>query len=153
MWNDFPITVFIPSCPGLPLFWTSATQKGFQLADVVRLLSQETARLCSLDQQKGSIQPGYDADLVIWDPEREFKVTACVTTVYKKSMCVATYGARSSILKRANNSHHAKGCLGFKKTTKESKGHGESFHKLQIKPKWETSPCYKEHFTNYNWCK
>ncbi|XP_008305557.1 allantoinase, mitochondrial isoform X2 [Cynoglossus semilaevis] len=59
---------------GLPLFWTSATQKGFQLADVVRLLSQETVRLCSLDQQKGSIQPGYDADLVIWDPEREFKI-------------------------------------------------------------------------------
>uniref|UniRef100_A0A665UYS8 allantoinase n=1 Tax=Echeneis naucrates TaxID=173247 RepID=A0A665UYS8_ECHNA len=61
---------------GLPLFWSSASKRGFQLADVVRLLSHNTAKLCSLDNRKGSLSPGYDADLVIWDPEREFEVEA-----------------------------------------------------------------------------
>uniref|UniRef100_A0A8D2ZK11 allantoinase n=1 Tax=Scophthalmus maximus TaxID=52904 RepID=A0A8D2ZK11_SCOMX len=60
---------------GLPLFWSSASKRGFELSDVVRLLSQKTAQLCGLDKQKGSLSPGHDADLVIWDPEREFEVT------------------------------------------------------------------------------
>ncbi|KAM4629713.1 allantoinase, mitochondrial isoform 1-T1 [Polymixia lowei] len=59
---------------GLPLFWTSASKRGFTLPDVVRFLCQKTAQLCSLDNQKGSLLPGYDADLVIWDPEKEFEV-------------------------------------------------------------------------------
>ncbi|XP_052322665.1 allantoinase, mitochondrial isoform X2 [Oncorhynchus keta] len=59
---------------GLSLFWTSANKKGFTLPDVVRLLCQRTAQLCRLDNQKGSLVPGHDADLVIWDPEKEFEV-------------------------------------------------------------------------------
>nr|XP_054590595.1 allantoinase, mitochondrial [Nothobranchius furzeri] len=59
---------------GLPLFWTSASGRGFQLADVVRLLSRRTAQLSSLGSRKGSLAPGFDADLVIWDPEREFQI-------------------------------------------------------------------------------
>ncbi|KAK2835976.1 hypothetical protein Q5P01_016460 [Channa striata] len=59
---------------GLPLFWSSASKRGFELSDVVRLLSQKPAQLCGLDNQKGSLTPGYDADLVIWDPERQFEV-------------------------------------------------------------------------------
>ncbi|XP_077441084.1 allantoinase isoform X2 [Vanacampus margaritifer] len=59
---------------GLPLFWSSASQKGFQLVDAVRLMCQNTAKLCGLGQQKGRLAPGYDADLVIWDPEREFEI-------------------------------------------------------------------------------
>ncbi|KAL2090423.1 hypothetical protein ACEWY4_015129 [Coilia grayii] len=59
---------------GLPLFWTSACKRGFSLADTVRLLCQRTARLCRLDNQKGSLRPGHDADLVIWNPDKEFEV-------------------------------------------------------------------------------
>ncbi|XP_071202647.1 allantoinase, mitochondrial isoform X1 [Salvelinus alpinus] len=59
---------------GLSLFWTSASKKGFTLPDVARLLCQRTAQLCRLDNQKGSLVPGHDADLVIWDPEKEFEV-------------------------------------------------------------------------------
>uniref|UniRef100_G3NKP4 allantoinase n=1 Tax=Gasterosteus aculeatus aculeatus TaxID=481459 RepID=G3NKP4_GASAC len=59
---------------GLPLFWSSASKRGFQLSDVARLLSQQTARLGSLDNRKGSLAPGYDADLVVWDPEKEFEI-------------------------------------------------------------------------------
>uniref|UniRef100_A0A3Q3WAP7 allantoinase n=1 Tax=Mola mola TaxID=94237 RepID=A0A3Q3WAP7_MOLML len=63
---------------GLPLFWSSASKRGFKLCDVVRLLSQNTAQLCGLQGQKGGLAPGYDADLVVWDPERQFEVKANV---------------------------------------------------------------------------
>uniref|UniRef100_A0A4W5R5T7 Zgc:103559 n=1 Tax=Hucho hucho TaxID=62062 RepID=A0A4W5R5T7_9TELE len=63
---------------GLSLFWTSASKKGFTLPDVVRLLCQRTAQLCRLDNQKGSLVPGHDADLVIWDPEKEFEASITV---------------------------------------------------------------------------
>ncbi|KAK7888770.1 hypothetical protein WMY93_024330 [Mugilogobius chulae] len=59
---------------GLPLFWTYASEKGFGLPDVVRLLSQKPAEMCRLDHLKSRLAPGFDADLVIWDPEREFKI-------------------------------------------------------------------------------
>lgn len=59
---------------GLPLFWSSAHRRGFSLPDVTRLLSQRTAQLCGLDEQKGGLAPGYDADLVVWDPERQFTI-------------------------------------------------------------------------------
>ncbi|XP_064186783.1 allantoinase, mitochondrial [Anguilla rostrata] len=59
---------------GLSLFWTKASKKGFSLPDAVKILCQRPAQLCSLDKQKGSLIPGYDADLVIWDPEKEFEV-------------------------------------------------------------------------------
>ncbi|XP_016352716.1 allantoinase, mitochondrial [Sinocyclocheilus anshuiensis] len=59
---------------GLSLFWTSASKRGFSFFDAVRLLCKEPAQLCRLDNQKGSLIPGHDADLVIWDPEKEFTV-------------------------------------------------------------------------------
>ncbi|XP_036378534.1 zgc:103559 [Megalops cyprinoides] len=59
---------------GLSLFWTSASKKGFSLPDMARILCQKPAQLCCLDNQKGSLFPGHDADLVIWDPEKEFEV-------------------------------------------------------------------------------
>lgn len=59
---------------GLSLFWTSASKRGFSFSDAARLLCEEPARLCRLDNQKGSLIPGHDADLVIWDPEKEFTV-------------------------------------------------------------------------------
>uniref|UniRef100_A0A8C5QE58 allantoinase n=1 Tax=Leptobrachium leishanense TaxID=445787 RepID=A0A8C5QE58_9ANUR len=59
---------------GLSLFWSAASNRGFTLSDVSRLLSSNPAKLCSLDNSKGSIKVGYDADFVIWDPEKEFQV-------------------------------------------------------------------------------
>lgn len=59
---------------GMPVLWTSARKRGFGLADISRWMSAATAKLAGLDDRKGHLKPGYDADIVIWHPEREFTV-------------------------------------------------------------------------------
>ncbi|OLC06836.1 MAG: allantoinase [Gemmatimonadetes bacterium 13_1_40CM_70_11] len=54
--------------------WTAAPGHGAQPADLARWLAASPARLAGLEARKGRIAPGYDADLVIWDPEASFTV-------------------------------------------------------------------------------
>lgn len=60
----------------LPVVWTEARRRGFDLEDLARWLCLSPAKQVSLDSQKGGIAAGCDADLVIWDPSAEFKVDA-----------------------------------------------------------------------------
>ncbi len=59
----------------LPVIWTEARKRGFSLLDISRWLCAAPARLVGLDQRKGAIAAGYDADIVIWTPEQQFRVT------------------------------------------------------------------------------
>ncbi|MFI1577220.1 allantoinase AllB [Embleya sp. NPDC020630] len=58
---------------GLPTVWTEARARGLALAEVVALMSTGPARLVGL-ARKGTIAPGYDADLVAFDPDAVFTV-------------------------------------------------------------------------------
>lgn len=57
----------------LPAVWTGARGRGFSLQDLTRWMSRNPARLAGL-RSKGAIQPGFDADLAIWEPEARFRV-------------------------------------------------------------------------------
>ncbi|MEA2561202.1 MAG: allantoinase [Acidobacteriota bacterium] len=57
----------------LPAVWTGARERGFSLSDVILWMSGNPARLAGL-ANKGAIAPGFDADLVIWEPEASFRV-------------------------------------------------------------------------------
>jgi len=59
----------------LPAVWTGAQARGFGLRELTRWMASAPARLVGLDKRKGRLARGYDADIVIWHPEEEFKVT------------------------------------------------------------------------------
>jgi allantoinase len=61
---------------GLPALWTEASRRGHSLGDVSTWMSARPAALAGLGRRKGQIAPGFDADLVVWDPESEISVEA-----------------------------------------------------------------------------
>jgi len=60
----------------LPLIWTAAQKKNISLEQIYKWLSFNPAQFLGLGHRKGVIQSGYDADLVIWNPEADFIVLA-----------------------------------------------------------------------------
>jgi len=58
----------------LSVVWAEAFKRGFSLPDLSRWLCTAPARLVGLDQRKGSLAPGCDADIAIWDPDQDFRV-------------------------------------------------------------------------------
>jgi allantoinase len=60
----------------LPVTWTEARRRGFSLRELTDWLCTNPARQVSLDSRKGTIASGRDADIVIWNPAREFIVDA-----------------------------------------------------------------------------
>ncbi|CAG8648943.1 17465_t:CDS:2 [Funneliformis caledonium] len=60
---------------GLPLLWTEAKNRGVSLNQLTTWLSKNTSKQVGLQDQKGEIKVGFDADLVIWNPEEKFEVT------------------------------------------------------------------------------
>jgi len=60
---------------GISLIWTEAKERGFNLVDIVRLMSTETAKFAGLDEVKGAIKAGNHADFLVFDPNAEFTIT------------------------------------------------------------------------------
>jgi allantoinase len=59
----------------LPLMWTEASTRGFTLVHLARWMAEAPARLAGCETRKGRIAGGYDADFVVFEPNREFVVT------------------------------------------------------------------------------
>lgn len=56
------------------IVWTHALRRGFDAAMIVSWLAARPARLAGLETRKGSVTPGNDADLVVWDADANFRV-------------------------------------------------------------------------------
>ena len=54
--------------------WTGAAKRGHDLTDLARWTSSAPARLVGLEDRKGAIVAGFDADLVVFDPDAEWTV-------------------------------------------------------------------------------
>ncbi len=59
---------------GLPVMWTNLKSRGYDLTDLTRLMSEQTAKLAGLDTNKAKIAAGFDADIVVWNPDERFTV-------------------------------------------------------------------------------
>jgi allantoinase len=58
----------------LPIVWTEASRRGFSIADIVRWMATNPAKLAGMAENKGAIAAGYDADFFFWNPDEEFIV-------------------------------------------------------------------------------
>ncbi len=58
----------------LPAVWTAARARGHGLEDVVRWMAARTAELVGLDDRKGAIEAGRDADFAVLAPDETFTV-------------------------------------------------------------------------------
>ena len=73
IWQTAPGFTGIQTC--LPLFFDQAVnQRGLSLPQFAALTSANAARIFGLYPQKGSLEPGTDADVTIIDPRRSWTV-------------------------------------------------------------------------------
>ncbi len=60
---------------GLPVVWSEARKREFTVEHVAEWMCRKPAELVGLHERKGTIAPGVDADIVVWNPEEKFTVT------------------------------------------------------------------------------
>ncbi len=56
----------------ISVIWTEMRKRGLPIQDLARWMSAQPAKLAGLEGRKGAIAAGYDADLVVFDPDAEF---------------------------------------------------------------------------------
>jgi allantoinase len=59
---------------GLPIIWSEASKRGFTLSNIAAWMCERPAQFAGLGRKKGKIAVGYDADLIVWNPEEKFTV-------------------------------------------------------------------------------
>jgi allantoinase len=59
---------------GLPVMWTELIGRNHSLEHLVRWMCSGPARFAGLEEHKGAIAAEYDADIVVWNPEKRFIV-------------------------------------------------------------------------------
>jgi len=58
----------------LSAVWTGARARGLKPERIAQWMSAAPARLAGLQSRKGALAAGYDADIVLWDPDARFVV-------------------------------------------------------------------------------
>jgi allantoinase len=76
----------------LPVIWTEASGRGFTLADIARWMAEGPARLAGCASNKGRLAKDFDADFVVFDPEKEF--VAAVELLPYRHRCSPYLGER-----------------------------------------------------------
>ncbi|HEY1089181.1 MAG TPA: allantoinase AllB, partial [Archangium sp.] len=59
---------------GLAVTWSGARARGYSIEQIVKWMCEAPAKLAGFDHKKGRLQAGFDADLVVFEPEASFNV-------------------------------------------------------------------------------
>jgi allantoinase len=59
----------------ISIIWTEMSKRGLPIQDLARWMSTQPAKLAGLEGRKGALAKGYDADLVVFDPDAEFTLS------------------------------------------------------------------------------
>jgi len=70
---------------GLPAVWHGAKQRGASIEQLAEWMSVAPARLAGLSHSKGRLAVGFDADIVVWNPETPVAVDD-VTLYHRHSL-------------------------------------------------------------------
>jgi allantoinase len=89
----------------LSAVWTAASARGQPLQRLATWMAGAPARLAGLGSRKGTIDVGFDADLVVFDPEAEFRVTA--------NGRIEAPGEKPALLSRIHHRHSVTPYVGY----------------------------------------
>jgi allantoinase len=64
----------------LSLIFTEGKKFSVSLPEVSKLLSEKPAKLAGLGARKGQIAPDFDADLIVFDQDEKWTITADTTS-------------------------------------------------------------------------
>jgi allantoinase len=59
----------------LPVLYSEGQRRGLTLEKLIPLLTENPAKFLGLEQQKGKLQKGFDADITVWDDSKTFIIT------------------------------------------------------------------------------
>ena len=76
-----------------------ASARARRSSDIARWMSAAPARLAGLVDRKGALAPGFDADLVVWDPDASVIVdparAAAIVTASRRTPAATLFGRRA----------------------------------------------------------
>jgi allantoinase len=78
---------------GLSLLWMEGRKRKVPIGTILRWVSENTASHAGLGDRKGKIAVGYDADLIIWDPDAQYTVRLSALLIFSKDDLIV--GSRS----------------------------------------------------------
>ena len=97
---------------GVSVVWTAMAQRGLPIEQLGGWMSAAPANLVRLGERKGRIAAGHDADLVLFDPDGEFTVTA--DSLLHRHRLTPYLGAR---LRGTVEATYVRGALAFDRRT------------------------------------
>ncbi len=77
---------------GLAAVWTGMAARSLPIDRLAQWLATAPSRLAGLERVKGTIAAGYDADLILFDPESQFSVNGAA--LYHRHPVTPYHGAR-----------------------------------------------------------
>jgi allantoinase len=59
----------------LPILVSEGRKRGLQTEKLIALLTKKPAKFLGIDDKKGALIVGFDADITVWDDSKEFRIS------------------------------------------------------------------------------